>query len=192
MNRLFISLFVLLCFGSLLFTDGAQATRYWHKKKAEQKQKDQSSKKPKAKGKEEPFAKVIKDFEKMEGLFDFYVDSTDTNSKRARTPRPAGVQIRNAVDYQRTGDNTVLDTGLCKPYLIAGFRIEPPGLAGQGNNKFGTAIGQGNRHRRRKGKPRTGYILLPDLLACLFIQPIQRLALVPCVDNHQAFTQRRA
>lgn len=110
MKRVFVSLFVILCFGALLFSNDAQAMRYWHKKAAEQKQKDDKEKKSSTKDKEEPFQKVIKDYEKIEGLFDFYVDSTDNSVYMAIKPDQFD-KLYLANITRSAGDGTFFDAG---------------------------------------------------------------------------------
>ncbi|MFH2055452.1 MAG: zinc-dependent metalloprotease [bacterium] len=110
MKRVFVSLLVILCFGALLFADNADAASYWQKKAAEQKQKEDGKKKDTPKGKEEPFDKVIKDFVKIEGLFDFYVDSTENKVYMAIKPDQFD-KIYLANITRSAGDGTYFDAG---------------------------------------------------------------------------------
>jgi hypothetical protein len=109
MRRIALLALALFCAGSLLWADVASATRYWHKKKTADEQ-NKKAKKPQKKGEEKPFGEVIKDFEKIEGLFDFYVDSTE--NKVYMAIKPDHLNRTLLANITRTaGDGTFYDAG---------------------------------------------------------------------------------
>ncbi|MCK4857166.1 MAG: zinc-dependent metalloprotease, partial [candidate division Zixibacteria bacterium] len=107
MRRTLLFLLTLLVASSLL-ADGAFAKRYWHKKGATKKKSEET--KPADKKKEKPFAEVIKDYEKIVGLFDFYVDSTENKVYMAIKPDQFD-KLYLANITRSAGDGTYFDAG---------------------------------------------------------------------------------
>jgi hypothetical protein len=108
MRRTLVLVLIMLVGAMFVNINQASAKRYWHKK-AEQ-QESKSGKKAPTKGKEKPFAVVAKDHIKIEGLFDFYVDTAENSVLMAVGPDQ--LDKMHLVNITRSaGDGTFYEAG---------------------------------------------------------------------------------
>ncbi len=104
MRRLTLTL-TLLAFGiSLFLVANSQAMGYWEKQK-EKKQKVGAAASAGKKDTEKPFAEVIKGFDKVPGLFDFYVNKKDLQVLMAVKPSQFGTKYMCGIT-RTAGDGT--------------------------------------------------------------------------------------
>lgn len=85
MRRLILALTLVTFSAVLLLTTNEASAGYWQKAK-ERKQKAAAQQAPGKKDTEKPFAEVIKGFDKVSGLFDFYVNKKDNQVFMAIKP----------------------------------------------------------------------------------------------------------
>jgi hypothetical protein len=85
MKRTLVLIIALLVVGSLLLPSNASA-RYWQKKLEQKATAEKAKEKNGSKSKEKPFAALVKNRVKVEGLFDFYIDTTDNSVLMAIKP----------------------------------------------------------------------------------------------------------
>lgn len=86
MRRFTMPLTPLALIGALLFASNTAAAGYWEKQADKKAKAAQSSSQKKDKDTEKPFAEVIKNFDKVPGLFDFYINKKDSQVFMAIKP----------------------------------------------------------------------------------------------------------
>lgn len=100
----------------LLFASGSSAAGFWQKAK-EKKKKAATAAAPGKKDTEKPFAEVIKGFDKIPGLFDFYVNKKDLQVYMAIKPNQFGKEYLCNVT-RTAGDGTFVEGGLQGDYFL--------------------------------------------------------------------------
>ncbi|TFH64540.1 MAG: DUF5117 domain-containing protein, partial [Candidatus Zixiibacteriota bacterium] len=101
---------------SLLFSSGSLGASYWQKSK-EKKQKASAAVPPGKKDNEKPFNEVIKGFDKIPGLFDFYMNKKDLQVYMAIKPDQFGKEYLCNVT-RTAGDGTFAEGGLQGDYFL--------------------------------------------------------------------------
>jgi hypothetical protein len=120
MRRLML-LLTLTAFGvSVLFTTTAGAAGYWEKMK-DRKQKAAAAAPAGKKDTEKPFNEVIKGFDKVSGLFDFYVNKKDLQTFMAIKPAQLGKQYMCNIT-RTAGDGTYAEGGLQRDEFLFELR----------------------------------------------------------------------